>query len=92
MAWWHLALKLSRRPEKGKEDVSARVSPVELMGCFPIGTHNCSYGELPSRQPVARRKQRVLPFQAGTFCLGARGLLPGVLFICKEYCTAADLP
>ncbi len=61
------------------------------MGCFPIGTHDCSYGELPSRQPLARRQQRVLPFQAGTFCLGARGLSPGGLIVCKEHCTAADL-
>lgn len=47
------------------------------MGCFPTGTYNCSYGELPLRQPFARRQQEVLPFQAGTFCLVARGLSPG---------------
>ena len=49
----------------------------ELVGCFPTGTYNCSYGELPLRQPFARRHQEVLPFQAGTFCLVARGLSPG---------------
>jgi len=43
----HHTLKLSQqKPEERKEDVSARVSPVELMSCFPIGTHNCSYGLL----------------------------------------------
>lgn len=73
------------------QDVSARVSPVELVGCFPTGTHNCSYGELPLRQPV-RRQQRVLPFQAGTFCLSARGLSPGDLIVCKLYCITAGLP
>lgn len=59
--------------------VSARVSPVELLGCIPSGTHDCSYGELPLRQPFARRQQEVLPFQAGTFCLSARGLSPVIV-------------
>lgn len=71
--WWLLVPSWST----SSRSVSARVSPVELVGCFPTGTYNCSYGELPLRQPFARRQQEVLPFQAGTFCLVARGLSPG---------------
>ena len=44
------------------------------------GPHNCGYGELPRRQRPSPEgpggRAGVLPFQAGTFCLSARGLSP----------------
>ena len=71
----------------GVGDVSTRVSPVELVEVCcawraqqaPTGTHNCSDGELPcaTHCPEGQGATGVLPFQAGTLCLVARGLSPG---------------
>ncbi len=67
------------------KDVSARVSPVVLTRGPPRQRrgrpHNCGYGELPRRRALPLRGQGragVLPFRAGTFCLGARGLSPSI--------------
>ncbi len=59
-----------------RSGVSTRVSPVELMGCIPTGTHNCGYGKLPPGGPRGPHRG-VLPAKAGPFGLSTRGLSPG---------------
>eukprot|EP00955_Chlamydomonas_euryale_P095313 364930-Chlamydomonas_euryale.AAC.22 len=56
----------------------ARVSPVQLVGCVPTGYITVAWASCPL---AAEQLGRVLLATAGTFCLSARGLSPGVSYM-----------